>query len=173
MFRALAPILDRWRFFSLVAAAAMLAIAHGFERFGGYAPCLLCLKQREVYWWAGGLAIAFMALVRMPGGPRWRELTDWVLGLVFLIGMGIAIYHAGAEWKFWPGPQACAATGRGVTAADLAAFLNNTTKIRRPSCEDPAWIFAGLSMAGWNAVASLGLTIGGVLAALRERSKQP
>ena len=86
--------------------------------------------------------------------------------------MGIAIYHAGAEWKFWPGPQACAASRGGVTAADLTALLNNTTKIRPPSCETPAWVFAGLSMAGWNAVASLILVIGSVLAALRERSKQ-
>jgi disulfide bond formation protein DsbB len=168
----LRPFLDRWRLCALLAAAAMLAIAHAFERFGGYAPCLLCLKQREVYWWAGGLALGFMVLVRLPGGPRWRELTCWVLGLVFLAGMGIAIYHAGAEWKFWPGPAACAASRGGVTAADLAALLNNTTKIRPPSCETPAWVFAGLSMAGWNAVASLILVIGSVLAALRERSKR-
>lgn len=169
----LRPFLDRWRLCALLAAAAMLAVAHAFERFGGYAPCLLCLKQREVYWWAGGVALAFMVVVRLPGGPRWRELTCWVLGLVFLVGMGIAIYHAGAEWKFWPGPQACAATSRGVSAADLAAFLNNTTKLRPPSCETPAWVFAGLSMAGWNAVASLILVVGSVLAALRERSKAP
>lgn len=172
MANLLRPFLDRWRLCALLAAAAMLAIAHAFERFGGYAPCLLCLKQREVYWWAGGLSVAFMVIVRLPGGPRWRELTCWVLGLVFLVGMGIAIYHAGAEWKFWPGPQACAASRGGVTAADLTALLNNTTKIRPPSCETPAWVFAGLSMAGWNAVASLILVIGSVLAALRERSKQ-
>jgi disulfide bond formation protein DsbB len=169
---ALRPFLDRWRLCALLAAAAMLAIAHAFETFGGYAPCLLCFKQREVYWWAGGLALGFMVLVRLPGGPRWRELTCWVLALVFLVGMGIAIYHAGAEWKFWPGPAVCAASNRGVTAADLAAFLNNSAKLRPPSCEDAAWVFAGLSMAGWNAVASLILAGGSVLAALRERTKR-
>ena len=74
------PILCRWRMFAILASASLLAIAHGFERFGGYAPCLLCLKQREVYWAALGLGAAFMVLVRLPGGPRWREATCWVLG---------------------------------------------------------------------------------------------
>jgi disulfide bond formation protein DsbB len=164
--------LDRWRFCALLASIAMLATAHAFETFGGLAPCLLCLKQREVYWWAAGLALGFMVLVRMPGGPRWRELTCWVLGAVFLVGMGFAIYHAGAEWKFWPGPAACSGGAKSVSAADLQAFLNNTTKLKRPSCEDAAWVFAGLSMAGWNAVASLMLAIGSVLAALRERTRR-
>jgi disulfide bond formation protein DsbB len=168
----LRPFLDRWRLCALVASAAMLGIAHGFETFGGLAPCLLCLKQREVYWWAGGLALGFMVLVRLPGGPRWREATCWVLGLVFLVGMGIAIYHAGAEWKFWPGPAACAGGAKSVSAADLQAFLKGTTKLKPPSCEDAAWVFAGLSMAGWNAVASLGLAVLSGLAAMSERAKR-
>ena len=168
----LRPFLDRWRLCALLAAATMLGIAHAFETFGGLAPCLLCLKQREVYWWAGGLALGFMVLVRLPGGPRWREATCWVLGLVFLVGMGIAIYHAGAEWKFWPGPAACSGGAKSVSTADLQAFLHNTAKLKKPSCEDAAWMFAGLSMAGWNAVASLILAIGSGLAALRERAKR-
>jgi disulfide bond formation protein DsbB len=150
----------------------MLAIAHGFETFGGLAPCLLCLKQREVYWWAGGLALAGMVLVRLPSGPRWRQATCWVLALTFLVGCGVAAYHAGAEWKFWPGPQACSGARTGVSAADLQAFLNNTKPYQPPSCEKPAWIFLGLSMAGWNALASLGLVALSVAAALRERNRR-
>ena len=56
----LKPFLDRWRMCAVLVSAAMLAIAHGFETFGGLAPCLLCLKQREVYWVALGLAAVFM-----------------------------------------------------------------------------------------------------------------
>jgi disulfide bond formation protein DsbB len=172
MIDALRPFLDRWRLCAALAAAAMLAIAHGFQTFGGFAPCTLCLRQREVYWVVLGGALAFMMLVRTPGGPRWREATCWALGLAFLVGCGIAVYHAGAEWKFWPGPQACASAGAGrVSAADMAAFLSGA-KVRPPACDEAAWVFLGLSMAGWYALSSLGL--GGLcaLAALRERSKR-
>src|SRR3954471_9308561 len=115
----LAPILDRWRLAALVISALMLATAHGFQTFGGYQPCTLCLRQREVYWVAGCLALGFMILVRVPGGARFRQLSCWVLSLAFLVGMGIAVYHAGAEWKFWPGPSTCSSAGGsgGVSAA--------------------------------------------------------
>ncbi|MCR5877323.1 disulfide bond formation protein B [Phenylobacterium sp. J367] len=167
----LKPFLDRWRLVALLASAGMLAIAHAFETFGGYAPCTLCLRQREVYWTAIGLAVGFMVLVRLPGGPRWRELTCWVLGLVFLVGVGVAAYHAGAEWKFWPGPTTCASAGGGITAADMEAFLGGE-EVRPPACDEAAWVFAGLSMAGWNVLISLGLAGLSVLAALHERAKR-
>jgi disulfide bond formation protein DsbB len=165
------PVLDRWRLFALIAAAGMLAVAHAFQTFGGMAPCELCLKQRDVYWATGALALAFMALVRTPWGVRLRQLTCWILALAFLTEAGVAIYHAGVEWKFWPGPQAC--TGGATTAvsvADLKALLNATT-VHPPRCDQPAWVFLGLSMAGWNAIAALILAALSLAAALRERAK--
>ncbi|HEY8571971.1 disulfide bond formation protein B [Phenylobacterium sp.] len=166
----LRPFLDRWRLCALLASAGMLAVAHAFETFGGLAPCALCLRQREVYWVAMALAAAFMVVVRLPGGPRWRQATCWVLALVFLGGAGLAAYHAGVEWKFWPGPTTCTGAGGGVDVSDLQALLKGE-KIAPPSCDKAAWVFAGLSMAGWNAVASLILAGLSVLAALRERAK--
>lgn len=172
MTNALRPFLDRWRLCAVLIAAAMLATAHAFETFGGYAPCTLCLRQREVYWFILGAGLAFMAVVRMPGGPRWREATCWVLGAAFLVGFGVATYHAGAEWKVWPGPQACAsAGGSGVTAADMAALLEGA-KVRAPACDEAPWVLAGLSMAGWNALISLACAGLSVMAALRERGKR-
>lgn len=163
--------LDRWRLAAVLVAAGMLATAHAFETFGGYAPCTLCLRQREVYWTILGLGAAFMVLVRMPVGPRWRAATCWVLGLAFLVGFGLAVYHAGAEWKFWPGPQACASAGGGsVSAADMAAFLAGE-KVKPPACDEAPWVFAGLSMAGWNAVISLALAGLSAVAAIREHRK--
>ena len=78
--------------------------------------------------------------MRTPGGPRWREATCWLLGLAFLVGCGVAAYHAGAEWKFWPGPTACASTGGGVSAADMAAFLKGAP-VRPPACDEAPWVF--------------------------------
>lgn len=168
---ALRPFLDRWRLCAVLISAGMLATAHAFETFGGYAPCTLCLRQREVYWVILAAGLGFMILVRTPGGPRWREATCWFLGLAFLVGCGVAAYHAGAEWKFWPGPTACASTGGGVSAADMAAFLKGAP-VRPPACDEAPWVFAGLSMAGWNAAISLAFAILSGLAALRERTKR-
>jgi len=164
-------LLDRWRLAALLLSAAMLAIAHAFQTFGGYQPCTLCLRQREVYWVAGGLALAFMVLVRMPGCARFRQLTCWILGLVFLVGFATAVYHAGAEWKFWPGPTTCSSAGAGAVSAQAMQDLLQGAKIRPPACDQIVWQFLGLSMAGWNAVASLTLVLLSAAAALRERSK--
>lgn len=167
----LKPFLDRWRLCALIASAAMLATAHAFETFGGFAPCTLCLRQREVYWVAAAIAAVFMVVVRLPGGPRWREWSAWILALVFLAGAAVAAYHAGAEWKFWPGPTTCASAGvGGVDSGDLAALMNGA-KIRPPACDQAPWVFAGLSMAGWNALISLGLAVLSGLSALSERRK--
>jgi disulfide bond formation protein DsbB len=168
----LRPFLDRWRLCALLASAAMLATAHAFETFGGFPPCTLCLRQREVYWWAGGAALAAMVIVRLAGGRRLRELSCWLLGLIFLIGAGVAVYHAGAEWKFWPGPTTCASAGGGGTSVDVAAMsaLLEGARIKPPACDQALWHFLGLSMAGWNVLISLALAGLSAAAALRERS---
>ena len=171
MIDALRPFLERWRLCAVVIAAAMLATAHAFETFGGLAPCTLCLRQREVYWAILGLGLVSMVVVRMPGGPRWRQATCWALAALFLLSGGLALYHAGAEWKFWPGPQACASGDTTVTAADMAAFLGGE-KVKPPACDQAPWVFAGLSMAGWNAALSLVFAGISASAALRERSKR-
>jgi len=145
-------IARRWLPLALLISAAMLATAHAFERFGGFAPCHLCLQQREVYWVAIGVCVVGLAL------QRFERLRPWILAiltLVFLAGAAIAIQQAGAEWKFWSAPEGCSGA-RAATAADLAALLSNKP-MTTPRCDEAAWRTFGLSMAGWNALASLAL----------------
>lgn len=158
------PRLDA-RAYALLAAlasAAMLATAHIFERFG-YQPCGLCLRQREVYWIALPLALAgFVLLTRRNDKAR---VVPLLLAAVFLTGAGVAAYHAGVEWKWWPGPRSCAAGGA-ASAEDIAAMLRGA-RVPDLRCDEAAWRLLGLSMAGWNALVSLGLAALGVLTALR------
>lgn len=155
---------EAWIPVALAASVSMLATAHAFERFGGYAPCLLCLKQREVYWVAGGLALVALVALRSPGLRALRPGIGLALGLVFLFGAGLAGFHAGVEWKWWPGPAACASGGGSVAGLDMSGLIDGTLKVRPPSCDDAAWRLAGLSMAGWNALVSLGLAAAGIAA---------
>ncbi len=152
--RVLNPV---WPLLAAIASALMLAVAHGFQTFGHLAPCELCLKQREVYWVALSVGLIGFALGRGLKRPLAINLTSLVLGLIFLFGAGLAAYHAGVEWKWWPGPQACTGQGRATVAA-VTALLNGA-RITGPSCDVAAWRMLGLSMAGWNALASLGLAL--------------
>jgi disulfide bond formation protein DsbB len=162
--RFMDAVLARWPWWALFASALMLAIAHAFETFGGLSPCILCLKQREVYWVAGTMAVIGIAAGFTPLRAWAPRVVCGLLAVAFLVGMGIAIYHAGAEWKFWPGPAACAANRHGVTAADMAAVLSGA-KSHAPSCEEAAWRLFGISMAGYNVLISLKLAILSGLAA--------
>lgn len=153
-----------WPAIALSVSAAMLAAAHAFERFGGFAPCLLCLKQREVYWVAGFVALLGIGLLR---APRAKGLRPWLalgLAVVFLFGASLAAFHAGVEWKWWPGPAACSGAGGSVSSLDMSGLLDGTLKVRPPACDKAAWRLLGLSMAGWNALASLGFAALGILA---------
>ena len=156
-----------WPLTALLSSALMLAIAHAFERFGGLAPCHLCLKQREVYWVAGTVGLDAVILQRTPLWPRARRVADFALAAIFLYGMGLAIYHAGAEWKWWPGPATCSG-GSAAAASNLEAMLKGTATIKAPACDKAAWVFLGLSMAGWNALISLKLAVWSVMAGLRK-----
>lgn len=151
-----------------LASAAMLATAHLFQRFG-YEPCLLCLRQREVYWIA--LPLAAAGVVLLARRPEQGRVIALLLATVFLTGFAVAGYHAGAEWKWWPGPEACAAGGE-ATAGELNAFLSGA-KVPVLSCDQAAWRMLGLSMAGWNALVSLGLAALGVAAGATTSQRTP
>ena len=161
------PVLKRWPIFALAISAAMLAIAHGFETFGHLAPCHLCLKQREVYW----AAMAVAAVAALAGLTRFRapapRIASLVLLLVFAYGAYLAAFHAGAEWKWWPAPETCASTHAKVSLSDLKALIGGAAA-HPPACDQAAWVFLGLSMAGWNFLASVGLVGLSLAAALRK-----
>jgi disulfide bond formation protein DsbB len=163
--------LRAWRYWPAVAAAAAattLAIAHGFEA-AGYEPCPLCLRQREVYW--GVLAIAAISAFFWARRPESRvtRAVEALLGAAFLTGALVAIYHAGVEWKFWPGPASCSGSQLGgLSGADIAKALT-TGGHHVVLCTEAAWRDPAvhLSMAGWNALLSLGLAAVSFLAASR------
>jgi disulfide bond formation protein DsbB len=154
---------------ALLASAAMLAIAHAFETFGHLAPCTLCLREREIYWAALAIAAVATLLAATPLRVNARRLANVLLVLAFTYSALVAGYHAGAEWKWWPGPTTCSGGGGArVDAAALTALLNGA-RSAMPACDKAAWIFLGISMAGWNAVISAALAAASALAAAQGR----
>ena len=133
---------------AIVFGGAFLTIltAHAFEMFGGYAPCPLCLQERYAYYFAVPAAVvAFFAARGNSFG--FARLVLVLIAIGFLINTALGIYHAGAEWKWWPGPDTCAG------GFDLLwdGGIVDTPVIR---CDEAPWRLFGLSFAGWNAVLS-------------------
>ncbi len=153
----LAPAFQTWRWplIALVASLAMLASAHAFERLAYFLPCQLCLRQREVYWAAATMAVTGRALWNFRQNRRFLVAFNVMLALVFLTGAVVAIYHSGVEWRWWPAPTGCTDGPVDVMNLDFDALDERTATA---SCLDAPFRILGLSMAGWNAIVSLGLS---------------
>jgi len=167
--RLLLPV---WPWIALVVSALMLGAAHYAQRVDGLPPCILCLKQREVYWAAMAVAAVAVASRFTPLRAKLERFFNGALAIVFLVGVGVAVYHVGAEMKWWPGPAACAAGGSAsTTSAQEVADMLAGKPVRVVSCSDPTyWPIPGLiTMAGWNVLISLTLAISSAAAAVSRR----
>src|SRR5882724_7567917 len=151
----------------LFATAAVSLTALAFEHFGGYAPCPLCLQERYAYY--AGIPALFLALVLLSAGRTNAAAAVFVLvALAFLANAALGTYHAGAEWKFWPGPDTCSGAAAPLSTSPGGLFKElATTRVIR--CDEAPWHFLGLSFAGWNAVVSLLLAAVTAHAAIKAR----
>jgi len=94
-------------------------------------------------------------------------MVTGIAALAFLIGAGLAFYHVGVEQHWLAGPTAC--TG-GTSGADTVEALKAQLLGRQPvNCDEPAWRLFGVSLAGWNLLASAVITIFCGAAVLRRR----
>ena len=128
-----------------LGSLVLLLGAFAFQYLGGLAPCHLCLLQR----WPHTIAVALGLLVR--AWPR-RGLAV-LAGLVVLAGAGIALYHVGVEQAWWAGPSSC--TAPAPDAQSSGQLLDQILATPVVLCDQVSWSLWGISMAGWNAFASL------------------
>ena len=121
----------------------------------GLQPCPLCLEQRYAYYFA--IPLALMVLVGdQVGASRkvlFAALVAIALGMLWNASLGV--YHSGIEWKWWAGPQECSGALEDLGSA--GGLLNQLQSISVVRCDDAAWRFLGLSLAGYNALISLAL----------------
>jgi len=136
-----------------IALSSGLLIGAWIFQYGfGYAPCTMCYWQRHAH--KVVLGVAALALVTGLYKPAAQKWLIWLTVLALLVSAGIAFWHVGVEYKWWEGPKTCA--GGGLGAFDPNDPLGGLDqKIRPPACSDAVWHFLGLSMAAWNAIASL------------------
>jgi disulfide bond formation protein DsbB len=131
-------------------------------QFGyGYAPCKLCLTERLPYYAAVPLGILALLLPE-----RLARVALGLAALGLLYGAGLGVYHAGAEWGFWPGPSDCGG-GTGANPGQMGDFLNALQTTKVVDCSVAALRVLGISLAGWSALASAALASLAGSAALR------
>ena len=145
--------------------AVTVGTALGFQHIGGYMPCKLCLEQRLPYYI--GIPVALLALLaavfRLPPLVVRGLLVAVALLMTWSIWLGV--FHSGVEWGFWPGPADCGVVAPAPAGGNL---LDQLDAVIPPSCDQAAGRFLGLSFAGWNVVASLGLAAIAWIAALKK-----
>jgi disulfide bond formation protein DsbB len=147
------------------AAAAALALfalslatlcgAWFFEYVVKLPPCPLCLEQRIPYDVVIPLSLlmALAAIVRAP--PTLLAVGFVVIMIAALSGAALGTYHAGVEWHFWAGPADCTGPLTDLTAG--GSLLNQLQSINVVRCDEAAWRFLGISLAGYNVLISLAL----------------
>jgi len=143
---------------SFGALATAYVAQYGFDLW----PCELCLVQRAPY--VAAMVLGALALMPAVDKPSRRQVVDLAI-LLFLIGAGTALYHVGVEEKWWKGPAGCAGAIADYSPEDLMKALNQPG---RTGCEEAAFRFLGISMAGYNAIAAL--ILAGLCLAARRRA---
>jgi disulfide bond formation protein DsbB len=145
---------------------ALILGALGFQYLAGISPCEMCHWQRwphiaaAVVGLGGGLLMRSGFLAAGVGTP-----LAWCAVFLIVVAGGLGVYHAGVEWHWWLGPQAC--TGNAFHFNGGTLDLN----ARVVQCDIAAWRLFGLSLAGYNAIISLTVAgIGALLLARQDRS---
>ena len=131
----------------------LLGGALAFQYFGGLAPCEMCLWQR----WPHGVAI----VTGLVGGvlvstdvlpPDWARFLAIVAIAGLAVSGALGVFHAGVEWKFWPGPAQC--TGFGYVPGQ-----EEFKPLQIVRCDEAQWRLFGVSLAGYNALFSFGAAV--------------
>ncbi len=110
----------------------------------GLFPCEMCMWQRYPHYAA--IVLAALSFAAKPV----RDLLVWLAAIGIAISGAIGAFHAGVEYKWWEGLTQCATTFGGGSALDA---IMNAPLVR---CDVAPWHFLGISLAGWNAIISLG-----------------
>ena len=131
-------------------SASLNAGALWFQYVVGLMPCSLCLWQR----WPHIIIVLLAVIALFLQMPR---LVLKAIAITAATSFVLATYHAGVEWQFWSGPDGCTASL--TRSGDLTSLTDSLLSTPVVRCDEVAWSFLGLSMAGWNSMFSLDICL--------------
>ncbi len=136
---------------SLMLPLLLLLGALGSQYLGGLYPCEMCHWQR----WPHYAAVLVAAGAFVVPQRSLRASLVLIAALLIATSGAIGLFHAGVEYHWWNGITACTTTVSmaGTTPAERLAAIMNAPMVR---CDAAQWTLAGISLAGFNAIFSLG-----------------
>ncbi|MDD9330089.1 MAG: disulfide bond formation protein B, partial [Bartonella sp.] len=90
-----------WIFILAILLLIPISIALVFEYIGGILPCKLCTIERFPYY--GSLIFLSIAALstRFFPSSAWIRSLFWGIFILMVISLILAVYHTGAEYRFW------------------------------------------------------------------------
>ena len=120
-------------------------------------PCELCLDERIPYYIVIPLSLLLAWAAVAPASRRLVTAGLAIVLITVLAGAALGTYHAGVEWHWWAGPTDC--TGPLTDLHAGGSLLSQLQSIHVVRCDEAAWRFLGISLAGYNAAISLALAV--------------
>ena len=112
---------------------------------GGLYPCEMCHWQRWPH--AAAILLAILALLSPLRAARTR-MTVMLAAFLIAVSGAIGLFHAGVEYGWWEGITRCTTNG--------ATSLEDILAVPLVRCDQVQWSLFGISLAGFNAILSLG-----------------
>lgn len=143
----------RWAWIVAGASAGALLVALAMQYLAGYEPCQLCIWERWPY--------LGVVLVLGVGLALKRLRVAFVLAAILLIGNAVfSGFHVGVEEGVFALPETCGASEQATSVEQLRAQLAAAPA----RCDQVAFAFLGISLAGWNGLYSLLLAFAAISA---------
>ena len=148
------PVPSQIGLVAALGSGALLGGALYFQYIVGLAPCEMCHWQR---WPHIAASVAGLAAAASFSRPRLALVFAMLAITALIVTSAIGVFHAGVEYRWWQGPQACSGNiPRGLSAEELKKYLFGARMVR---CDETVRSLWGLSMAGWNAFLSAVIAI--------------
>lgn len=139
------------RAIALLTPLALLAGALGSQYIGGLYPCEMCHWQRWPHYAA--IPLALLAIMLRGRGNVFLALA----ALAIFASGAIGVFHAGVEYGWWEGLTTCSTVaGQGASAEDMLRNIMAAPIVR---CDQAQWSLFGISLAGYNALISIGAAL--------------
>ena len=145
-------LLSRARLIAILTPSLLLGGALVSQYVGGLYPCEMCMWQR----WPHLIAIFFaLDAIALGSRPALSAIFAALAALTIAVSGAIGAFHAGVEYGWWEGLTACSSTATGATTAEM---LDSIMAAPLTRCDVAPWSLFGISLAGFNAIFSLGAT---------------
>ncbi len=136
-----------------VLGSATILGAWYFQLVVKLPPCPLCLEERIPYYTVIPLSLLTLVAALLHAPRQLIAIGFLAIVAAMLCSAALGAYHAGVEWRFWPGPTDC--SGPMTDFTKQGSLLGQLQSVQVVRCDEAAWRLFGISLAGYNAIVSL------------------